>query len=324
MKFLALIASGLIAQMCLAGALLGILGLGGGWNGWLDVIAAFAPWWVALSAVGGVLAFAALVGEVKRQAAICALVGVVAGVLLMAPELLRSAGPVGLVGRAPPLKLLTFNTWDDNRDVHRTVDDILATGADVVAMQELGDFSPAERARLRAVYPEWAPCPPMCDLALLSKRPWTDVGSETAGGEEAFALYGRTTAPDGRPVEVLTTHYAWPAPPRRQSHQRAELASLVAKLAGSPDLIVAGDFNLAPWTSALKRQDGAFKPLTRRTRAVFSWPANVARLYVPFPFPLLPIDQIYAAPAWRTVALKRLPRSGSDHYGVTVTLARPG
>jgi endonuclease/exonuclease/phosphatase (EEP) superfamily protein YafD len=322
MKFLTLIAAGTAAQMCLAGALLGLAGLGGWWNGWLDVIAAFAPWWLALSALGLVLAIVALEGDVRRQALACALVGVAANAILVAPELLRSDGPSGPAGPGPPLKLLTFNTWDENRQVRQTVDDILASGADVVALQEYDQFTPDERARLGRVYPDWAPCPPMCDLELLSKRPWTDVGSATAGTTEAFALFGRTTAPDGRPVEILTTHYAWPLPPRHQAHQRYELAGLIAKLSSGPDLIVAGDFNLAPWTAALKRQDGALTPLVRRTRALFSWPANVARLYVPFPFPLLPIDQIYAAPAWRTVEIRRLPRSGSDHYGVLATLAR--
>jgi endonuclease/exonuclease/phosphatase (EEP) superfamily protein YafD len=39
-------------------------------------------------------------------------------------------------------------------------------------------------------------------------------------------------------------------------------------------------------------------------------------------FPVLAIDHIYAGPAWRTLAVSRLPRTGSDHYGVVASLAR--
>ena len=36
----------------------------------------------------------------------------------------------------------------------------------------------------------------------------------------------------------------------------------------------------------------------------------------------VPIDQLYASPVWKPLAVQRLPRAGSDHYGVLVTLAR--
>jgi hypothetical protein len=42
----------------------------------------------------------------------------------------------------------------------------------------------------------------------------------------------------------------------------------------------------------------------------------------PAPFAFLPIDHLYAGPAWKTLAVSRMPRTGSDHFGVLVTLAR--
>ena len=96
-------------------------------------------------------------------------------------------------------------------------------------------------------------------------------------------------------------------------------------VADGPDLphtILAGDFNLTPWTFALRRMDVQFG-LTRRTRALATWPNRLPSHDNPalMPFPILPIDQIYAGSAWRTESIRRGPRTTSDHYGVLATLA---
>ncbi|MGH6970402.1 MAG: endonuclease/exonuclease/phosphatase family protein, partial [Caulobacteraceae bacterium] len=263
-------------------------------------------------------------GPQRRLVVGAALVGVVAGAVLMAPEFLRPIPTATAAPSAahPPLKLLTFNVWDDNPFRDKTIAAIVGSGADVVTMQELENFNAAQRARLTSVYPYWAHCPAGCDLAMLSKRPWTATRWSSSPEAPAFgALWGSTTAPDGRPVALMTTHYAWPFPIHLQASQRAALAHLMRQTDKS-NLILAGDFNLAPWTAALKRQDAAFAPLVRRTRALFSWPATIARLDKPAPFPILPIDQVYASPDWLTVRTTRLPWAGSDHYGVLATLER--
>jgi endonuclease/exonuclease/phosphatase (EEP) superfamily protein YafD len=47
---------------------------------------------------------------------------------------------------------------------------------------------------------------------------------------------------------------------------------------------------------------------------LFSWPATRS------PIPILPIDHLYAGPAWRTVNVERGPHLGSDHYPLVATL----
>jgi len=71
--------------------------------------------------------------------------------------------------------------------------------------------------------------------------------------------------------------------------------------------------NLTPWSAAMRAQDAAFAPLTRMTRAIWSWPRTL---------PFLPIDQLYAGPAWGLVRADRLGATGSDHFPVLVTLGR--
>jgi vancomycin resistance protein VanJ len=321
-KLLSTIGQATVAELCLAGAVLGLAGLGGWLSGWLDVVAAFAPTWLAMSVLGAALAWPTLGPQLRRPALAAAVIGILANGALMAPEFLRPTPAAPPAGLGPPLTVLTFNVWDDNRQPDATVDAIVRTNADIVTLQEFFGLSADAQQRLFAAYPYRAGCPAGCDLVMLSKRPWLVGGPESANHDpHDTVIWGETSAPDGRPVDVLTLHYMWPLPPAGQAWQRRVVAGVVERLPKA-SLIVAGDFNLAPWTAALKRQDAAFAPMTRRERALFSWPAQLARLGRAAPFALLPIDHLYAGAAWKTLAVTRLPRAGSDHYGVLVRLAR--
>jgi endonuclease/exonuclease/phosphatase (EEP) superfamily protein YafD len=125
-----------------------------------------------------------------------------------------------------------------------------------------------------------------------------------------------TYANPGGAMELVTTHLAWPtaAPVARQ---RRELASVVARLPRER-MILTGDFNATPWSAAIRTLDRDLG-LTRRDRAVATWPAQVLGLDWPLPF--LPIDHVYAGPAWATIKVERGPGLGSDHYPLIVTLA---
>jgi endonuclease/exonuclease/phosphatase (EEP) superfamily protein YafD len=323
-RLLAALAAAVVTEMSFAAAALGLLGLAGRRNGWLDVIAQFAPVWLALSLAGAMLAWPLVGPGIWGDASlIAALVGVAANGLLVAPEFLPRAWP-GQAGKtAPPLRLLTFNIWSENSDQAGTVDAILAADADIIALQEIRRLKPEQRGRLAEAYPHWVvSAGDGGDLAIASRRPWTASNPRPAADGDRLAMaWGETTAPDGRPVQVLTTHYRHPMPPAPQAAQRAALARAAARLASS-DLILTGDFNLAPWSAALRTQDRALSPLVRRTRALFTWPARMARPRHRPLFPVLAIDHVYAGPVWRTLAISRLPRAGSDHYGVVTTLAR--
>jgi endonuclease/exonuclease/phosphatase (EEP) superfamily protein YafD len=83
-------------------------------------------------------------------------------------------------------------------------------------------------------------------------------------------------------------------------------------------MILTGDFNATPWSASLRRTDAALA-LTRRDRALPTWPARV--LGRSWPLPILPIDHVYAGPGWATVKVERGPAFGSDHYPLVVILA---
>jgi endonuclease/exonuclease/phosphatase (EEP) superfamily protein YafD len=86
-------------------------------------------------------------------------------------------------------------------------------------------------------------------------------------------------------------------------------------------LILAGDFNLTPWSFTLRRIDRQWG-LERRDQALFSWPARLGdRARWAWPIPALPLDHVYAGRAWRTISITRGPRLGSDHYPIIARLA---
>ena len=314
-----------VAEIAILGAAAAFLALAGWFSAWLDLFAQWTALWFLLSAIAAVAAWLAVErGRLRAQILLIASAGVVFSVTLMAPDFGRAALDAlgGRAKAAPVLKILTFNVWDDNVNPQKTADLMLATDADLIALQEVWGLSKPQFNRIWAIYPYRTQLKPGCEAVIFSKRPLTasDTDVVMVGDHPTCFVWARSSAADGRPVTLMTTHYAWPVPPGAQATQREILAARVRAF-DLNELIVTGDFNLTPWSQAMRSQDAALAPLQRRTHALFSWPANIAVLGVPAPFPLLAIDHIYAGAAWRTVKVQRLARGGSDHYGVLASLA---
>ncbi len=316
--------------VCAAG--FSLAGLGGAWNGWLDMLNHFAPIWFAVLVLATpVSAFLIPAGIGRAGVLGMAMAGLVVSGAEVLPEL---AGAVTFphVGGRPtqtPLKIVTFNTWSDNDRPEQVVERVQAADPDAFALIEMPwPFSRDGIKAFGARYPyRTVPkhgCPG--DMQIFSKRPFSAWGCEVSYSPArpeltAAIVWGRTIAPDGRPFTFATTHYAWPFPGGGQKMQVAALARW-AHAHADGDLILTGDFNLTPWSFALRRQDRLLRPLTRRDHAVFTWPATIARIYKPTPMALLPIDHIYAGRSWRTLHMERLARAGSDHYGIEAVFAR--
>jgi endonuclease/exonuclease/phosphatase (EEP) superfamily protein YafD len=317
------------AELCIGAGLVGLLGLGGYWSGLLDGFNHIAPVVLATAILGAALARLALPKAASRRLVLaCAVAGVLAPAANMAPDL--SAAALGLLPQKPggaPLRVLHFNVWTENFDPRRTAQAIIDSGADVVLMQEGAGTMSSQFGRIRAAYPYQAACRRLwvCGQVIWSKRPIERWGAlvprPPLQPDSLGVVWARITAPDGKPALLVTTHLNWPVPPGQQASQRAKLVRYLATLP-KDDMILSGDFNSTPWSFALRRLDGGLRPLDRKTRAYFSWPANVARMRRAFPLPLMPIDHVYAGPNWRTTKLRRLPRQASDHYAVMASFSR--
>ena len=293
-----------------------LLGLIGAVWAWPDALNHFAPVWLCLAWIGGLAARLGLgPGRLRGWAVIAAAFTVLAAGAPIAFEAYQGAAQT--VPGPPTLTVLTFNRWWETPDSGREARAIRTSGADLVAIQEGNGFAAAALG-LRDAYPYQLSCSGRCDTMILSRRPFLATGREDRSGPwrpgGTDFLWARTTAPDGRAVTLATVHLFWPIPPWVQRNQRLRVAADVAAL--PPDeLILTGDFNLSPWSFTLRSLDRALAPLTRRTHGLLTFPAT-------WPLPFLALDEVFAAPEWKTVEVRPLPRAGSDHYPVLVALRR--
>lgn len=131
------------------------------------------------------------------------------------------------------------------------------------------------------------------------------------------SFYTIIELPSGKKFDLFTVH---PQPPRllRNTETREAELLLVAKMAkATPHAsVVAGDLNDVAWsntTKLFKNISGMLDP--RVGRGFF----NTYSAYVPlFRYPL---DHVFYEPAFRLVGLQRLPKFGSDHFPISITLS---
>lgn len=320
-KALATVAAGL--------SLLGLLSALGGVSPALDLLNHVTPLFLA----GSVLAIGlglACSGPIGRSAVIMVGLG---GVLATAPRIVpewRAAPPRAAPAPSGALTVLTQNVWDANPDPHGTAKALAARGADIVILQELQTDQARLVARdLERVYPYAADCTLVtrwCSLAILSRLPirnWSyhQGGWKPPQWDRLVLVQAQIDSPKLGRFEVVGAKLAHPY---TGDLQQGQIMRLIGKVRALPPdrTILVGDFNLTPWSFALRRFDKAIG-LERRTRGLATWPNRMPWPSHPFasPFAFLPIDQVYAGSAWRAVAADRGPRTASDHYGALVTLA---
>lgn len=308
-----------VAALALACALALVLAQGGRFSDRLDVLTHLTPGFLAGALAAG-LAWLLLGRRGKATPALVA-VSLASALLLMGPELLAASRAPRVPPEGPTLKLLQFNLWGRNRDPEATARWILEEDPDVIVFEEGFARSGGVARALAVRYPHSITCaePLPCSTMILAKR-----APRAGGGLSDANLVGAWATFQGRRgrFTVVGVHYTWPLPAGPQQQQTRRLAEVLQRFP-KDSLVVAGDFNSTPWSFSLRRQDRLFG-LERRTRALFSWPAgDFSGRHVSAPFPVLPIDHVYAGEAWKTVSVKRGPKLGSDHYPIVVELARP-
>jgi len=303
-------------------ALAAMLAQAGRFNRTLDAISHLAPILLALAMATAAAAFLVR-PRIRRQVLVLAAIGVVGFAALMAPELFGALIAPHGAATGEVIKVVQFNAWgSENRDPAGSARWILAQNPDFILAEESDNLSPILTAALQAQFPYEVNCatPSHCPEMILSRRaPLQGQGYWQPVNPLPFA-WGRYPGVAG-PIDIVVGHPPWPLPAAGQAANFVGLVKITAPLPHG-SLIVGGDFNSTPWSFALKRLDRTLG-LVRRTRALSSWPAGrFTRLGTVAPFPVLPIDQLYAGRDWRTVSVQRGPVLGSDHYPVVVVLAR--
>ncbi|MET9879407.1 endonuclease/exonuclease/phosphatase family protein [Actinacidiphila glaucinigra] len=211
------------------------------------------------------------------------------------------------------LTVVTHNANEENPDPARTARALAASGADLVAIEELGDNAPAYSAALRAGHPYHAV---QGTVGLWSRYPLADARTvDIAPWPRALRATVRT--PKG-PVAVYVAHLLsvrfTPLYGFGTSGRDTAARALAAALRAEPlrRTLLMGDFNGTT-------DDGALSAVTSQLRSVqaesgagfgLSWPAS---------FPVARIDHILVRgmeprSAWT------LPSTGSDHLPVAASV----
>jgi endonuclease/exonuclease/phosphatase (EEP) superfamily protein YafD len=276
-----------------------------------DALATLVPAGPAIALVG------VLFGG-RSAASALALVAALACSTVVGREYLGGPAP-GRDGHA--MIVVTHNVSSENVDPQATVAALADSGADVLLLQETDGRLTPHLDALRPRYPYGHTCRGRCSMAIVSRWPLDRVRwrfHDAAGKAYGPALYTTIVhLPWGGEARLATVHLSRKdTGPARELH-RSELADAVQR-AGTTSTVLAGDFNLTPWGSAMRALDDDMRPMVRVTRAMFSFPARWQQRSAPMP--LIPIDHLYAGPAWAVASVQRLPKTGSDHYPIRVKL----
>lgn len=294
-------------------AVLALTGLLGDVLAKADFINNFAPAWLAIGGVAVLLASILRSRSVALWASAVALV--MCGVVLTGPELISRWAQADAMTGPRSVRIVQFNVFKRNPTPERAAAWIVAQRPDIILLEESLKGDRGMAARLATLYPHQVSCLSRmrCSTVILSRTAPIASGGLARGDPEnrksVSITWARFGAPEG-PFTVVAAHLQRPWPFGEQEPARIAIAHLLAGI-DRRRAIVGGDFNLTPWTFAMRDQDRMFA-IPRLTRARPSWPA---------PLPLLPIDHVYAGPGWRLDHMEGGPASGSDHHPLLFTLS---
>ena len=212
-----------------------------------------------------------------------------------------------------PLKVASFNTWYDNKQVEVVKTELERLDADVVTLVELGPNKRAMLGELKEKYPYQVNCFQIdfCNLAILSKFPIMDSTArvEWEGPPTIQAKLG----PEMGNLNVFGVHTIRFPHSRAQFHQVQALDRLLVTIPGRK--LVMGDFNATPF-SRITQMVSSETGLVRLTMLP-SWPSRID-------LPQVAIDHIFVSPEIGVIEDERLGEpSGSDHYPIAMKLAVP-
>jgi endonuclease/exonuclease/phosphatase (EEP) superfamily protein YafD len=192
------------------------------------------------------------------------------------------------------------------RDRTAFVADVIASGADVVTLQEVSRVNEAMLEQLRPQYPHQLFCNArnFRKNAVVSRTPLDAADCDDHSG---FARV--VTQVRGRSVQVYGLHLYWPYP-YRQAEQVAQMVPVLTAQ-NAPFSVVAGDFNMTPWGRGVAAIERATYT-DRIGQAVWT--------YDLYGYPLA-IDHILATGGVGT--LEARPMLGSDHRGLVARIDFP-
>ena len=212
------------------------------------------------------------------------------------------------------MKVISFNMWQGNRDLDDIETFLRGEDADAVLLQEF-NRAHAETLlpALADLYPHQLSCADKsrCHLALLSKTPWAEASAIAGTMENPALVWARFETALGT-YRIAGLHHAWPLQSYAQANHTDWLIDWRRSV--SEPLLIAGDFNLTPFSWKLSKF--AWKTgLKRYATYQRSWPGHKYA-------PAFLIDHVFSTEAFRPLDVRVGPALGSDHLPIIATVMR--
>lgn len=214
----------------------------------------------------------------------------------------------------PSIKLVQLNLSFRNRNLDAVADLMRRERADIITLQEVTRRTGRIMTLLEGEYPHSVVCrfATVGGVAVLSRLP-AAPGPSQGCMEKAGLAWLRIMA-GGHPVSVASVHLHWPYP----FGQPRQLDRLQPSLQAIPrPVLVAGDFNAAPWSHAVARVAAATNTAVAGGLR-FTYDLRPIRWV---PALAMPIDHVLLPSGFTPLELRSAPGPGSDHAAIVAHLA---
>jgi endonuclease/exonuclease/phosphatase (EEP) superfamily protein YafD len=289
-----------------------LAGFAGGFWWAFDLFAHFRPQYLLAALVLTVLfALTRRPGWVAGALAVAIINAVPVVSLYLPPPEATGAAP------AAPLRVMSFNVFNFNREYERTLRYVQTESPDVLVLLEVSPAWLPALSTLARQYPyQWIDAGDAANgIAVLSRVRPSEVEQIELAARRTPA-YLLTFAREDTTLAVLGTHLSWPLGRRVSETRNAQLAAIARLARAHPGpLVVVGDLNITPFSGHFTRmlRDGGLRRCAP-TGLLPTWPAR----FVPF---YIPIDHCLASTHVRAWNFRVGEYLGSDHYPISVEVA---
>jgi endonuclease/exonuclease/phosphatase (EEP) superfamily protein YafD len=217
---------------------------------------------------------------------------------------------------APTIKIVQLNLSYRNTTPDAVADFIRGEQADIVTLQEVTGKTARVVELLAEDYPYRVSCAakPVGGQAVLSRLPMAPGQSE--GCTNGRGMVWMRVVAGGQQVTVASLHLHWPYP-FEQGRQIDRLEDMLKDL--PRPVLLAGDFNAAPWSHAVDRIAKA-SDTSIAGGLRFSFDIKLRDWTPPI---AMPIDHILLPDGVTPLEVRVGPGPGSDHRSLVARLALP-
>lgn len=214
------------------------------------------------------------------------------------------------------LRVVQFNTLYRNQQTELAARVIREANPDVILLEEATNGPKSLANLLLADYPVQTRCGKsrVAGTIVLSRLPASADNAVTCRNSHALSAIRLSVG--GKAITFAAYHGRWPWP-YNQASTIDGLSEDLSRL--SHPLVLAGDFNAAPWSEGVQRvarmTDTKPAPGVRPTWLTFRLPGALR------PWLGLPIDHVLVSDDLTIVNVERLAFAGSDHLPVLADIA---